>query len=127
MNNIEKKENSNVETTRGYIYYTPEADVIESNEEYKLVFDLPGIDKDDIHVKVEKDVLTVTAESKKQPVDTYECLKDEMDYYAYQRSFNLNGVVDTEKINADYNNGTLSLTMPKREEKKSREIQIKIA
>ncbi|HOV15229.1 MAG TPA: Hsp20/alpha crystallin family protein [Spirochaetota bacterium] len=122
-----EQENKNVESTRGYYYYIPQTDIYETKEEYKLVFDLPGIEKDDINIKVEKDILTLTAESKKQPVECYECLRDEIDFYGYQRSFNLNGVVDNSKIIADFSDGVLTLSMPKKEEQKTKEIQIKVA
>lgn len=93
-----EQENANVESTRGYYYYVPSTDIYETSEEYKLIFDLPGIEKEDINVKVEKDILTVTAESKKNSPDCYECLRNEIDFYGYQRSFNLNGAVDNGKI-----------------------------
>ncbi len=128
MNNLEKKnkENKDIESTRGYYYETPECDIYETDKEYSIIFDIPGIEKEDINVKVEKDVLKLTAESKKQPLEDYECTLNEMNFNGYSRSFNLNGIVDTDKINADYNNGTLKLSLPKKEEKKTKEIKINI-
>lgn len=126
LNKTNEQENKNVESTRGYYYYVPSTDIYETKDEYKLLFDLPGIDKDDINIKVEKDILTLTAESKKQPVECYECLRNEIDFYGYQRSFNLNGAVDNSKISADFSNGVLTLSMPKKEEQKTTEIQIKV-
>ncbi|HPO49655.1 MAG TPA: Hsp20/alpha crystallin family protein [Spirochaetota bacterium] len=122
-----EQENANVESTRGYYYYVPSTDIYETSEEYKLIFDLPGIEKEDINVKVEKDILTVTAESKKNAPDCYECLRNEIDFYGYQRSFNLNKAVDNGKIGADFSDGVLTLSMPKKEEQKTKEIQIKVA
>ncbi|OHD07174.1 MAG: hypothetical protein A2086_02530 [Spirochaetes bacterium GWD1_27_9] len=128
MNIMKNTENEqNVESTRGFVYYLPETDIYETTNEYKILFDLPGIEKEDINIKVEKDVLTLTAEYKKEPIQNYECLKEEMDFVGYQRSFNLNGTVDSEKIQADYINGSLSLLLPKREEQKTKEIKINIA
>jgi len=127
LNKTNEQENKNVESTRGYHYYVPSTDIYETPEQYKLIFDLPGIEKEDINIKVEKEILTLTAESKKEPVECYECLRDEIDFYGYQRSFNLNGVVDNSKINADFSEGVLTLSMPKREEQKTKEIQIKVA
>lgn len=128
MDLTKKKEtNETVESTRGYVYDVPETDITEDKEKYTITFDLPGIEKEDINLKVEKDVLTITAESRKQPLDSYETLREEMEFVGYQRSFNLNNVIDPEKINADYNSGTLILTLPKREEQKTKEIQIKVS
>jgi len=116
-----------VESTRGYLYYAPECDIYEDNDNYVITFDIPGIEKDDINLKVEKEILSITAEFKNQPVECYECIRDEMDFAGYQRSFNLNGIVDTDKINADYKNGSLTLTLPKKEKQKTKEIQIKVS
>jgi len=128
MDLIKKKEkNEKVESTRGYVYNIPETDIFEDNEKYTIIFDLPGIDKEDINLKVEKEILTITAESKKQPLDSYETLREEMEFTGFKRSFNLNGIVDSNKINADYKNGTLTLTLTKKEEQKTKEIQIKVS
>ena len=126
--NLRKNENiQNVETTRGYSYVAPDCDIFETDGENKIVFDIPGVEKDDINIKVEKEVLTVTAECKKEPVEGYGCVNDEFDLSGYTRSFNLNNVVDTTKIEADYKNGTLELTLPKKEEQKTKEIKIKVS
>jgi len=115
------------ESTRGYNYYSPDVDIYEEKDGYKIVFDVPGIEKDDIKIKVEKDVLTLTAESKREPVRDYESVREEMEFAGYTRSFNLNGIVDSGKIEADFNNGTLTLSLPKKEEEKTKEISIKIS
>jgi HSP20 family protein len=122
-----KESNETVESTRGYLYNVPETDIFEDKEKYTITFDLPGIEKEDINVKIEKDILSITAETKKQPLDSYETLREEMEFEGFQRSFNLNGIVDPDKINADFKNGTLKLTLPKKEEQKTREIQIKVS
>jgi len=122
-----KESNDTVESTRGYIYNVPDTDIFEDKDKYTITFDLPGIDKEDINLKVEKDVLTITAESKKQPLDSYETLREEMEFTGFQRAFNLNGIVDSNRINADYKDGTLTLTLQKKEEQKTREIQIKVS
>jgi len=128
MDLIKKKENNEtVESTRGYVYSVPDTDIFEDKEKYSIVFDLPGIEKEDIILKIEKDILTITAESKKEPLDSYECLRQEMEFSGFKRSFNLNGIVDSNKITADYKNGTLTLILPKIEEQKTREIQIKVS
>jgi len=116
----------NVESTRGYIYENPDCDVYESDNEYKIIFDIPGVEKNDINLKVEKNVLSLTAECTKKPGENYECLRHEMNYAGYKRSFELGNTIDSNKINADYNNGTLTLTLPKKEEEKSKEIKINV-
>jgi len=118
--------NDNIESTRGYVYQTPECDIYETKGEYKIYFDIPGVEKNDIDLKVEKNVLTLTAESSKKPEDKYECLREELSYAGYKRSFELTDVVDSEKINADYKNGSLTLTLPKKEKHKAKEVKITV-
>lgn len=124
---LENNDRKNVESTRGYFYITPDCDIYETDEGYKIIFEIPGIEKNDINLKVEKDVLALTAECSKQPVEGHNCLREEMLFSGYQRSFNLNNVVDTGQIQADYKGGVLTLTLPKKEEKKTKEIKVNIA
>jgi HSP20 family protein len=121
-----KQENKNTESTRGYIYLTPECDIIENDNEYKILFDIPGVEKENVNLNIEKDILTLKAECMKKPVEGYQCIKNEMTFSGYKRSFELGSYVDSEKINADYKNGILSLILPKKEEEKTKEIKINI-
>ena len=121
------KKNEKVESTRGYVYETPACDIYENENSYKIYFDLPSVEKDEISLKVEKDVLTLKAECSKKADKGYECIREEMRYAGYKRSFELNNAVDSEKIDANYENGTLILTLPKKEEQKTKEIKINVA
>ena len=121
------KKNEKIESTRGYVYETPACDVYENEDGYKIYFDIPGVEKDDISLKIEKDVLFLTAESTKKADKGYDCIREEMRYAGYKRSFELNNAVDSGKINANYENGTLILTLPKKEEQKTKEIKINVA
>lgn len=125
--NKELKKEEKIESTRGYIYDTPACDLYENENEYKMYFDIPGVEKDEISLKVEKDILTLKAENSKKPDMGYECIRSEMKFNGYKRSFELNNAVDADKINADYQDGTLILTLPKREEQKTKEIKIKVS
>lgn len=116
----------NLESTRGIRYQKPLCDIYESDNEYTIYFDLPGVEKSDIDLKVEKDILTLTAECSKQAGEGYSCIREEMDYAGFRRSFNLNKTVDSTKISADYNEGSLKLSLPKKEEQKSKQIEIKV-
>jgi HSP20 family protein len=126
---IDKKKNQKTQTqsTKGYIYSTPDCDIYETDNDYKMIYDIPGVEKNDINIRVEKDVLTVTADCTKQPVEGYQDLKKEMKLSGYKRSFDLNNTVNTDKINADYTDGILTLTLPKKEEQKTKEVKINIS
>ena len=121
-----EKENKSLESTRGNNYRTPECDIYETSDAYVLYFDIPGVEKDDLILKVEKDTLFLTAECTKRAGEGYDCLRDEMIYSGFRRSFQLGNSVNTESIDAEYKNGALKLTLPKREEQKTKQIKIKV-
>lgn len=91
-------------------------DITEKDGKYILEADLPGFKKKDISVDIDKDCLTITAEhkseEKEENADSY--IRRERYYGSYTRSFNVKGI-DTEAITAAYNDGVLTLTMPKKE------------
>lgn len=91
-------------------------DITEKDGKYILEADLPGFKKEDISVDIDKDCLTITAEhkseKKEENADSY--IRRERYYGSYTRSFNVKGI-DTEAITAAYNDGVLTLTMPKKE------------
>ena len=91
-------------------------DITEKDGKYVLEADLPGFKKEDISVDIDKDCLTITAEHKREDkeenADSY--IRRERFYGSYTRSFNVKGI-DTEAITAAYNDGVLTLTMPKKE------------
>ena len=124
---IMKKDKSNVESTKGNIYKTPDCDIYENDNEYIMYFDIPGVEKDDIALKVEKDVLNLTAECTKKAGENYTCLRDEMLYSGFKRSFDLGDSVNSDDIKADYKNGTLKLILPKKEKQKTRQISINVS
>ena len=124
--NLTTEENKNIETTRGGWFISPAADIYETENDYKMIFDIPGVEKENINLNVEKDVLTLTAECFKEPGKDYSLIRSEMEYTGYKRSFDLNNVVNSDQIKADYHDGTLILVLPKKEEQKTREIKINV-
>lgn len=101
-------------------------DVIDNGDSYELDAELPGFKKEDIHLSIENDCLTISAERKlnkdeKQP----NFVKRERFYGSCSRSFDLTGI-DVDKISAAYVDGVLKLTLPKESEEVpvSRSIQI---
>lgn len=105
--------------------WMPAVDVKESASGVSLFVDLPGLTKDDIHLAVEENVLTVSGERKlerEEEKDNFYRL--ERRHGAFSRSFRLPTTVDSGKISASFENGVLSLEMPKAEEAKARSIKI---
>jgi HSP20 family protein len=91
-------------------------DVKESPSAYTVVAEVPGVAKEDIHVTVEGSVVTLRAEIKQQDTQTQDekVLRTERYYGAAARSFQLATDIDNEKSKAKYENGVLTLTLPKK-------------
>ena len=102
-------------------------DVSDTGDAYKLEAELPGFSKDDIKIDIENDCLTISAERKFDDESKKKNLvKRERFYGSYSRSFDVTGI-DTDKIEAAYNDGVLTLNMPKKkaEVPASRRLEIK--
>ena len=103
-------------------------DITEKDGVYTLSAELPGFSKDDISIDLEKDILTIKAERSSESDDEEEnrsYVRRERWYGAYSRSFNVKNI-DTDAIRAAYNDGVLTLTMPKKapEEPTARHLEI---
>ena len=101
-------------------------DVIDTGDAYKLDAELPGFKKEDINIDVENDCLTISVERKVEDEDKRpNFVKRERVYGSFSRSFDVSGI-EVEKIEASYQDGILTLTMPKKVEQKpaSRKLEI---
>ncbi|RKH42519.1 Hsp20/alpha crystallin family protein [Corallococcus sicarius] len=106
---------------------TPAADILEAEAGITLRIDLPGHDAKAIQVKVENDVLTVRSERKAETVAEGTTLRrQERPAGVYARQFRLPNTVDASRVEARYDNGVLSLTLPRREETRPRVVEVKV-
>ena len=97
--------------------WTPSVDINESNDAFMITADLPGIKKSDIEVKVEENVLILNAERKIDKTnDNKKYHFSERRSGTFSRSFKLPKSVKEEKITADFDNGVLSIIIPKAED-----------
>ncbi len=104
-------------------------DIREKDGKYILEADLPGFRKEDIRISLDGDYMTITAERKAENEEKDEkgnYIRSERSFGSFSRTFDLSGV-DSEKIDASYQDGVLSVIMPKKEkeEKKDRYIEIR--
>ena len=103
-------------------------DIVDEGDHYLLSAELPGFAKEDIHIDLDGDYLTVRAEHSedKENRDEKNYLRRERHYGSYSRSFNI-AEVKAEEITAAYNDGVLTLTLPKKSETKAlpRTIEIR--
>lgn len=104
------------------------ADVVETQEEIQLSVDLPGHEPQNIQVQVEGDTLTIQAERKPRPVGNgASFLLNERVMGRAARSFVMPSSVDGTRCAAKYEQGVLTLTLPKREEARPRTIDVKVS
>lgn len=108
--------------------WMPSVDIRESDNEITLEADLPGMKPGDFEVSVENRVLTLRGErkfEKKQETDNYH--RVERSYGSFVRTFTLPSSVNVEAVSADFRDGVLQITLPKKEEVKARQIQVQAA
>jgi HSP20 family protein len=103
-------------------------DVDETPEHFIVTTDLPGVNPDHINVTVQDDLLSITAEVPEHTVEHKEAhsLVRERRYGRFSRSIRLPQAIDSSKVEADYKNGTLKLTLPKTEDSKVKVIPVKV-
>ena len=107
-------------------WYVP-VEVLETDDELVVKASLPGIKPADIEVLVEDDVLTIQAETKlEREEEGRDHLMRERRVGCFHRSLRLPESVDSAQASSSYEHGVLSVTLPKREEKKAKRIEIKV-
>jgi HSP20 family protein len=116
---------SREETRSQEQYVTPPVDIYETAEGLVVKADLPGVDKENLDVRVENNLLTIRGKS--AHVAPGEPIYREYELVNFFRQFELNERVDQAKISADLKHGVLTLQLPKAEEVKPRKIDVKIA
>ncbi|HMD06257.1 MAG TPA: Hsp20/alpha crystallin family protein [Candidatus Acidoferrum sp.] len=108
--------------------WAPAVDIYETEHELVVKADLPDIDPKDLDIRVENNILTIRGERKfEKKVNQDNYLRVERAYGSFSRTFALANTVNAEAINADYQNGVLTLTIPKREEAKPKQIKVNVA
>lgn len=107
-------------------YFSPPTDIEETDSNYLITFDLPGITKKDIRIECRDNQLIVSGERKEERERKEgNQLSKERFYGTFQRSFSLPANANADKIEANYNNGVLQVLIPKTEAAKAKQIEIK--
>jgi HSP20 family protein len=107
--------------------WAPAVDIYETPNELVVKADLPDVNEKDIDVRVENNLLTIRGERKfEKSVSEENFLRVERTYGSFSRSFSLPTTVNAETIGAEYKNGVLTVTLPKREESKPRQVKVTV-
>ncbi|CAK8722606.1 HSP20 family protein [Candidatus Electrothrix laxa] len=105
--------------------WAPVVDILETENEFVLKVELPGVEKDDVQVSIDSRILTIKGEKKNDNKDK-KVHRTECRYGSFVRNFTLPQDVDMDKVEATCKNGVLSLTLTKMEQAKPKQIEVKV-
>lgn len=107
--------------------WSPAVDIAENNNEYIIKAELPGLQKEEVKISIENNILTIRGERKnEQEKKETNYHRIERSYGMFERSFAVPGTVKTSEIDAQFKDGILTLTLPKAEETKPKMIDVKV-
>ncbi|NIO47999.1 MAG: Hsp20 family protein [Candidatus Aminicenantes bacterium] len=105
--------------------WAPAVDIYEKENAIVLTTEVPGIDEKDIEIKIEDNTLTLKGERKfEKETKEEDYHRIERSYGSFHRSFTLPHYIDEDKINAEFENGVLKITMPKKAELKAKKVKV---
>ncbi len=118
------RENDEESTSRQAVW-APRTDLLETADHYRLQLDVPGLSKEDLNISYKDNQLTVSGERTSERTDeNEEYVRVERSFGQFYRSFTLPRTVNAEDIEAAYENGVLTINVPKTEKETSRQIEI---
>jgi len=107
--------------------WVPAADISEGSDGVRVSLDLPGVDAKDVKISVENRVLTIRGEKQRKSEQKSEKgYRYERTFGSFERIFTLPDTLETDKVQASYEDGVLSILLPRAEKAKAREIQIAV-
>jgi HSP20 family protein len=107
--------------------WAPAVDIFEGEHELVVKADLPDIKPEELDIRVENNILTIRGERKfEKKAEEKNYLRVERSYGSFARSFSMANTINTEAIKADYKDGVLTLSIPKREEAKPKQIKVNV-
>jgi len=125
MNEMTMQQNGNVETSaRPSVWFTPRFDLYETEHEYVLVGDLPGVTPGELDVKFENQELTIHGKVMSR-CHGGTCFAEEYGVGDFRRSFSVGELIDGSQISAELKDGVLTVHLPKRPEARPRKIAVK--
>ena len=113
-------ENENANETQQR--WCPNVDIVERENDFLLTAELPGIDQDSLNISFENDVLTLTGNKPAEAGD--DLFYSERCFGPFHRAVRFNAEIDQDQVQADYNNGLLTVTLPKTKESRQKRIAV---
>jgi len=112
------------ETTRGGAVFRADVDIVERGDEYLVNADLPGVESNDVQVRLEAGVLSIETTRGFAPEPGWTPLYGEYQSGSFYREFQLSDQIDVSRISAKMRDGVLELHLPKAEQHRARRIQV---
>ncbi len=126
LDKVEKKElESKQEKTVPGKHYVPYTDIFETDDSLMVVMEIPGVERKDVDINVEKNVLTVEGLINFSKYDDLKPVYTEYNVGHFSRSFSLSNEIDQGAISARVEDGVLTLTLPKAKEAAMRRIEVR--
>ena len=104
----------------------PKCNIIDTDESVDIIAEIPGLTKEDVSIKVEDGLLTLSGKGKTDKFKDVKFIKRELKHSSFRRSFKIGDTLDATGIDANFIDGLLSISIPKKEESKPRTININI-
>ncbi len=102
----------------------PPVNIMETNDDFRVEMAAPGMQKNDFHIELDNDMLTIWSETNaREESENQKFTRREFSFHSFRRSFYLPNTVEVNKIEATYNNGLLSLVIPKKEEARKKPVK----
>ena len=120
----DKKGEKTLATRDDEIFIAPPVDIFENEDSLIVVADLPGVDKEAVDIRVEDNILTIKGNAKY--AQQANALRQEFTLQNYFRQFQLSDSVDQARISAETKNGVLTVTLPKAERSKPKQIKVRV-
>lgn len=121
---LQKQEHKEERTDAGR-FFIPQTDIVENKESLEITMDLPGVKKENVSIKLEKNTLEIEGRIDYLPYEKLSPVYAEYNIGNYARKFTVSHAVDTSKIDAVLKDGVLTLALPKVPDAEPRQISIK--
>ena len=105
-----------------YVY--PKVDIIQNDKEMIIEAEIPGLSKEEVSVELEKNILTISGESRNKDSKGQNFIRKEIKRSSFKRSFTISNSLNRDKIKADFKDGLLNISIPKNEPDKVKKLKI---
>ena len=105
-------------------YFIPRSDLVEQDKEFSLIVDLPGVKKENLKIDLKKDLLSIDGQIDRERFKGLKPVYSEYDIGHYTRKFKVSDKIDSNNIKAQFEDGVLTLTLPKSPEAMAKKIAV---